>query len=76
MISYDEKTGKISARCKKCGVIRKGDKTSTGNFRSHYMTTHSLHSETEPPPSKRAKQSTLNFGSTTEQVSFYYRLEE
>lgn len=30
--------GKVSAKCQTCGEIRKGNISSTGNFKSHYKT--------------------------------------
>lgn len=32
--------GKIEATCCECGDIRKGDISSTGNFKTHYKLTH------------------------------------
>lgn len=33
--------GKVETVCNQCGKIRKGSVTSTGNFISHYRTSHS-----------------------------------
>lgn len=38
VVEQHQENGQIKAKCQECGDIRKGNITSTGNFKTHYKT--------------------------------------